>query len=240
MTSPGDRLRELVQADRSQFRPSSDAAAQGWSALAHSVRAGMPAPVDVPPPVASASATGASLGAGKLVLLSTLVVGAGAIATASVLTSADDEVDRDTSVTVIPHAPAALETEAEAGATPSTPVVVPDPAPSPEPSLPPAPATRPDPNPTPSARRTRRPANVDLSGALTRIKQAQAALAEGKPAAALELVRRCRGALTEDCLALRAIAMCSLGKARAPSNAESFLRKYPSSIYADRVRSNCR
>ncbi|MEM6991473.1 MAG: hypothetical protein AAF721_13275 [Myxococcota bacterium] len=226
MTTPNERLAELIAADRAEFQPTAAAAAGSWDKLVQSVHAGAPAPVEM---TSTATATGGSLSLGKLALVSTLVVGGGAVAVSAV---SGEDAPRPT--------PAVAEAPADVPPMPS--------APAPEASGSREQPTQPAveevaPPATPDAPRRARPkAKPDLGASLAAIQKANAALSRGDAAEALAHLRPkavCRGGLAQDCRALRAIAACALGRAKASSRAQQFLTKYPTSIYADRVRKSC-
>ncbi|HLV21486.1 MAG TPA: hypothetical protein VKZ49_11405 [Polyangiaceae bacterium] len=156
-----------------------------------------------------------------------------------------------------PPAPAASPRAALPAATPSAtpPPAPPSPAPLPtepspaslpagpqggtlEPALPEAEAEGPASSITSPRRRP-----SGLGTELSSVRDADRALNTGDPARALaildELDRSPGGALRQERAALRALAHCQLETPSATDRARRFLRAYPGSVYAQRVRSAC-
>lgn len=156
-----------------------------------------------------------------------------------------------------PPAPAASPRAALPAATPSAtpPPAPPSPAPLPtepspaslpagpqggtlEPALPEAEAEGPASSITSPRRRP-----LGLGTELSSVRDADRALNTGDPARALaildELDRSPGGALRQERAALRALAHCQLETPSATDRARRFLRAYPGSVYAQRVRSAC-
>lgn len=84
-----------------------------------------------------------------------------------------------------------------------------------------------------------------LEGEMRLVREAQESLRNGKPEQALQLLDRHQvehpnGALGEERSAARVVALCSLGRTHeAQQEAERFLRTWPQSPLAQRVRSAC-
>jgi hypothetical protein len=112
----------------------------------------------------------------------------------------------------------------------------------------PAPAVQalPPPEPAVAPKRRAKPAEPStFGGEFTLIKQAQRDLGGGRADAALavlaEHVRRFpKGSMTEDRLALRALALCKAGRHDEGRRAAKLLeRRFPRSLYAERVGRDC-
>ncbi|MFY0533190.1 hypothetical protein [Nannocystis pusilla] len=106
-----------------------------------------------------------------------------------------------------------------------------------EPVKPVAPKTRP-PRPTPAVEQDTFAAELRL------LAQGQAALNRHDHAGALKIADQYqktypKGHFMEDRDALRVVALCGAASPRAATAARRFLRTYPSSIHAARVRDAC-
>jgi hypothetical protein len=116
--------------------------------------------------------------------------------------------------------------------------------PEPEPADPlpvatpdPVPPRAPTPTPTVSPR-------VSLAGELALLEDMRAALLAEDAGRALKIAgeharKYPKGALTEERLGLRAVALCTLGRAEGTSAAATFLRDHPTSSLATKVRTAC-
>ena len=134
--------------------------------------------------------------------------------------------------------PRALETAAEVDWSSPPPAM-------PAPALPAPKATG-----TSAATGTRSPVHAtrgsgSLADEVERLQEAQQALRDGNHAKALRLLDALstshpNGALLEERQAARTLALCAAGNSDSASKAaSSFLRRYPNSAYADRIRSAC-
>lgn len=113
---------------------------------------------------------------------------------------------------------------------------------SPRRRVPPQPAAVPEPHtPSPDPPRVQ---SASLAEETRLLKRAHAARAAGDPRRALavldESLRRFpRGMLAEERAALRAMALCDAGDREAGPATAAFLRRYPGSALASRVRGAC-
>ena len=149
-----------------------------------------------------------------------------------------------------PAAPAIPSTEpaqpAEAAAV-VTPLPNPQPLPIPQPSPPSTPALSPPaPPPSPSPSRSpARPTPDAIRAERALLASAHTALRTGDTAAALAILadhasRFPRGLLVEERAATQVRALCAAGEtARADAARAAFLRRWPRSIHAARVRVTC-
>ena len=118
------------------------------------------------------------------------------------------------------------------------PALEPAPAPALAPALAPAPA--PAPAPTPALAPALAPA-PSLSTELTALRNANDAIAAGRPSEALVILDTSPASptLLEERTALRLLATCALGHAGAADSARAFLLSHPTSPLAARLRSTC-
>lgn len=138
--------------------------------------------------------------------------------------------------------------------TKPTPVIAPAPIPMPDPTPMPAPmetVAAPTPTPTPTVA----PAPIAIAAAsetkkssfddeLALMQKAQAALGAGNPQGALALLdegakRFPNGALSEERVGMRVLALCEIGRSDARAQAETFLAAHPSAPMAEHIRSAC-
>ncbi len=101
----------------------------------------------------------------------------------------------------------------------------------------------PSPGPSPSKPQPRM-AKDTFDGELRQIRRAQGALAAGQNERALSIVEEHekqapRGQFSEDREALRALALCRAGDAKALRVAKGFLRRFPNSVYVEGVKAAC-
>ncbi|MDC0668024.1 hypothetical protein [Nannocystis radixulma] len=89
------------------------------------------------------------------------------------------------------------------------------------------------------------PGDASVLAEMALLQEAQTALRNGRPDAALELLDRhaesfARGSMAEERAALRVLALCAAGElARGAAEAAVFLRAHPRSTYALRVAAAC-
>ena len=248
-------LEDLIAAEKT--RPSEPTAAEAKS-LWKSIRSGAGAVV---PPVfdVSPASTVVTLQTKVSALLSTVVgkaVVATAVAgtlaggTAAVVTAAEEpevvaKAERSGAAKKV--APAKERVRAAVPAEPGVPAMPEEPAieilPD-EPVQPPEPAVAA--KPVESKRRAKASAEPSTFGdEFTLIKQAQRDLGSGRADAALAALaeherRFPKGSMTEDRLALRALALCKAGRRDEGQRAAKLLeRRFPRSLYAERVGKDC-
>ena len=107
-----------------------------------------------------------------------------------------------------------------------------------------APESEPEPEatPEPAAKKPRRENAGTVADELALIERARSSLDRGQAKAALTVLKSHRrqfpkGAFLEEAAALRASALCKSGNTSAAAKASaSFLRRYPKSVHANRVK----
>lgn len=243
MTRLDELLRPLLDDEAQHSGPTPEVAAECWQRIAADLGRGTLPSIDVPPPAAPRSAT---------LWIALAILGA-AMAAAVLYNFFRDDLPAATEppastpvVALVPPVPPQLV----AVPVDRTPV----PAPSPASALPeeparakPAPGSLAPPSPRPRQVRTAVPAPADedtFAAELRLLAQGHAALSRRDFAEALQVADRYRrtypkGHFLEDRDALRALALCGAGDAKAAEVARRFLRAHPDSIHAVRVRDAC-
>ena len=223
MNEERDVLRGWRLEEAASSVPPDGAAERGWDRLAAALAAGAaPRAVVLAPP-------------GR-VLWPWVVVGIGLLAAALMAWVVWPESEPEPERVVI--AAPVVEVMAEA------PVVVPLPVRAPAPAGVAAPVEE---RAAPRVKReVLKPAVLEDSFAaeLRRIAAAQAALRDGDTGAALRVLKEHAvlfpaGQFAQDREALRAVALCTAGRAQGKQLAAKFLAAHPGSIHADRVRDAC-
>jgi hypothetical protein len=267
MTTDTDALSELCATERDTEVPPPNAVDAGWTRLEAALWPGgggsdpssEPASEPASDPAAgsggaagsasapASAAASMSIGTKVAALLAlTAVAGVGALTLSS-----GDEARTEPAIASAPRdapSPAIERDEAPRlrAADPEPPqVATPEPEPGPEPEPEAEADTR---TAAPSSRR-HTAALPDVPGEglaheVAILREASAALAAGKPSAALRWVRRHAadhptGSLTEERLATEAIARCQLHDRRAAAIAAAFLERHPRSTHEGRVRAAC-
>lgn len=235
MNRLGKLLQPLIDAEQRGPGPVPEAIADCWVRIAADVQRGSFPPLDVPPLAPPRS---------PFLWLAVVLVGAGLVGGGVYASRDSAERARD---------PAVAQPKIAPSAAPAPTIVAVAPDPPPVPSAEPAePVKNVEPvapvaaKPRPS-RPTAPTATVDedtFAAELRLLAQGQAALNRDDHAGALKIADRYRhtyprGHFTEDGDALRAVALCSAGAPRATAAARRFLRAYPTSIHASRVRDSC-
>lgn len=245
MTRLDELLRPLLDDEAQRPGPTPEVAAECWQRIAADLGRGALPPIDVPPPAAPRSTT---------LWIALAVLGAAmAAAVLYTLLRADipAAIEPPASAPVVVLAPPAPP-QPVAEPVDRAPVLAPSPASAPpeEParevpvpgSLAP-PSPRPRPRPIRSAALT--PTDEDTFAAELRLlAQGHAALSRHDFAEALQVADKHRrtypkGHFLEDRDALRALALCGAGDAKAAEAVRRFLRAHPDSIHAVRVQDAC-
>ena len=262
--APHDLDALIASARQSPPTPSVEVAAQGWSRLRGQLGAVVvPPQIDVPPGLVESAAVGKSVATaagwgwlGKAIASAAVTVTVGGVGIAAV------EPWRGEAPAVAVAAPSSA-TPSAASPSAATPIVAspsvapPSVVPAELPATAPAtiwPGASPDPAPVavaparvvepPKAASMRRSApvgGVDVEAPL--ISAAVKALSNGDADRALEILATHRrrfpdGVMGEDREAVRIFAMCRAGRDASSSRAE-FLRRWPSSPHAPKVREAC-
>ncbi|MDC0684181.1 hypothetical protein [Sorangium atrum] len=275
MSDPGERARALLRAARADGLAPSDkarlrAALAGKLAVGAPQEPSGEAPTSPPPPLAGSGAGGGVL-AGKAAggVLSGKVIAAGAligaVAFAGGFFTGRATVDAPPPASAAP--PASAPAVAPPAATP--PAAAPETAPAPK-AAPPRPraprAVAPAPprpldlgaedaarapstgggEREPARSRGGQPARPStLAAEMALLREAQDAVRDGDPSAALERLddlgaRFPEGQLREERMAARVLALCAAGRAReARAEAERLLGEATGSVHAGRVRASC-
>ncbi|MGH1344401.1 MAG: hypothetical protein ACRBN8_22770 [Nannocystales bacterium] len=214
-----DELASLLDAERGRPQAGLEAADRVWSGVQGRLD-GAPAPASVP----------AGSGSGPLFVVAGAVVVAGLLAAGWGLTRSEAaphfaEIPPAPSLKVAVPGPAAPKLHAElpreAGVT-AVPVSIEEPAPQ-----------------TAAPRKNQ----GSVADELALIERARASVDRGQAKAALGVLKTHRrkfpkGAFLEEAAALRASALCKSGRVDAAAKASAaFLRRYPKSVHASRVRS---
>jgi hypothetical protein len=253
MSELGPEAKGLLEAARGGDEPSADDRVRVRAGIAARVAVGAAAGATLTAATtaagagaaATAGAVAAPLGLGMKLLF---VVGAVAAVGVGTVTYIDSQPRHAPLDARAPSVPASIASSAyvkptSAAPAPSEPAVAPAPSASasadpvkPEPPAPraTAPASAPDPAPAASVERE-----------LALVREAHAALQAGDAARALVLLdeharRYPSGALSEEREAARVLVLCALGRTgEARVAAERFLRVFPRSPQAARVRASC-
>jgi hypothetical protein len=259
-----DELQRLIAAERAAPpEPPVGSASAGWERLKGSAIVVVPPAFDVPPPIVETLAvakTGAGLGIfGKVI--ATVAVATATTTTAIVVTRSEP-AKAPVVARAVEADPPRVEPVPVREPVPSTPAAPPPVAPPPvevaiaaPPVVAPAPIEiaagerlrKPRPATTPAAAP---PSDDDADdGKLEReralVSAAQRALAEKRPARALDVLDDHagtfpHGAMAEDRDALRVVALCLAGRtADADASRTKFFRRWPKSLHASRVRKAC-
>ncbi len=185
---------------------------------------------------AAAATTGSSLlaGAASKVVVGLLVAGGGV---GSWYVASTPKVPEAPVAQTVPSAPP-VESKA-----PQAPALEVDPPEAVEQAAAEAPEAAPSPEPN-SPKAHHRMAKDTFDGELQQIRRAQGALAAGQNERALRIVEEHekqapRGQFSEDREALRTLALCRAGDAKASRVAKGFLRRFPNSVYVEGVKAAC-
>lgn len=260
--APHDLDALIASARRSPPTPSTEVAAQGWSRLRGQLGAVVVAPqIDVPPGIVESAAVGKSVATaagwgwlGKAIASAAVTVTVGGVGIAAVGPGRAAPPAATTSATPSRSPIAASPSVASPiAASPSIvpaelPAVVPAVVPTGVPEVSPAPvAVHVAPERVAEAPKTAPPrrgapvVGVDVEAPL--ISAAVQALSRGDADRALEILATHRrrfpdGVMGEDREAVRIFAMCRAGRDAATLRAD-FLRRWPSSPHAPKVREAC-
>ena len=241
-----------------------------WKRLQKSLAVGAAAPFDLPPPGAGATsatvhataagATGtkaAVMSTAAKVFLATVIGGTATLTTVAALTNKDPQPTKPP-----PVATAAVPVPVPVNVPEATHEPKPELPPSPKPDLvpdlvPEPPEAEPEADPElviedtpPEPKRATKPKpaappQTSLAAELEVVGRASRAVNAGRYNEALTVLRKhakqfADGALLEDRLALKAIALCGAGKLDSGNRAATrFAKSYPRSVHAARVREAC-
>lgn len=219
-----------------------------WSRIESSLDAGSPGPSLEPRPAARAPWVAPAA-------VVTLAVAAAVIAVVTLGPWGSREADPSRTPTQTPYqsAPPQPEKTAPAAVTPRAPgPQAPETSPSTEapaildaPSTPPGKRAHRDPGPASPSSREPAPVTDELQAEMALIRRARQALQAGRAAGALEVLDAHarafpRGQMREDRQVLRIEALCAADKApQARAEVRLFLRAFPGSAHATRVRAMC-
>ncbi len=253
-------LDELIAAERAEpQRATLGQAGQVWQAIERSMVSAVPPTVPLPTSGAEASLlskVGAALSTavGKTVVATTLIAAGAAGATqlsaepepAHTSThAAQNEAVASPTGPELPRPPADAAPPPMPAEPEEEPVVFEETPPAPHHSAvsdepgrprPPRPQTRPAPRPAPAS---------SLSDELRLIQEAQQALSRDQPRQALAALAEHRssfpdGSMREDREALRVVALCKRGDADRDAAARAFRRRWPRSLFSQRIETACK
>ena len=241
MNRLGELLQPLIDAEQRSPGPAPDAVADCWDRIAAAVQRGSFLTLDVPPP---ASPRSPFLWLSVVILVGASLVGA----VAYVSRDAAELAPAATVTTPSPSAPTPVlpspPDPSTAGAPPDPPPVPPEEPPERAEPVAPAEPVKSTPKPRPPRVALADVEEDTFAAELRLLAQGQAALNRDDHAAALKIADQYqktypRGHFIEDRDALRVVALCGAASSKGATAARRFLRAYPNSIHATRIRDAC-
>lgn len=241
MNRLGELLQPLLDAEQQNPGPAPEAVADCWDRIATDVQRGSFPTLDVPPPASPRSPV---LWLSIVVLAGVSLVGAIAYVlrdAAELAPAAPVAVPAPSAPTLVLPSPPAPSI---AGAPPTPPPVPPEEPPERAEPAAPAEPIKSTPKPRPPRVALADVEEDTFAAELRLLAQGQAALNRDDHAAALKIADQYqktypKGHFIEDRDALRVVALCGAASSKGATAARRFLRAYPNSIHATRIRDAC-